>query len=169
MPDDWSAIVSIDDDASALYAEAGIALGLGVDHPFVLAEQARWRSSLERGGVVLAVDAEQRGVGFAALAELDGAAYLDQLSVRRRAMRKGLGRRLLRAAVEWARAGGHGVLTLTTYRHLAWNAPFYAKEGFRPLAEDELTPGIAHHLEEQRRWLPLPHQRVAMAARLRPE
>ncbi|MZD06511.1 GNAT family N-acetyltransferase, partial [Streptomyces sp. SID5785] len=32
---------------------------------------------------------------------------------------------------------------LTTFRDVEWNAPYYARLGFRVLAEDEVTPGLA--------------------------
>jgi hypothetical protein len=33
-------------------------------------------------------------------------------------------------------------LTLTTFTHVPWNAPYYERLGFRPLPEAELTPGL---------------------------
>jgi GNAT superfamily N-acetyltransferase len=160
--DELPVLVSIDDDASTLYAEWGLALALPPTHPFTVAERALWRSSLEQGSVYLALDAAHQPLGFAALALLDGAAYLDQLSVRRTAMRRGVGRQLLQVAIDWARSQSQPALTLTTYNHLAFNSPFYERHGFQVLAPAEPTPGLVHHLEEQRRYLPLPEQRVAM-------
>ena len=58
---------------------------------------------------------------------------------------------------------GQRALTLTTYRHLPFNRPFYERHGFQLLTAAELTPGLAHHLDEQRRYLPLPDERVAMS------
>jgi GNAT superfamily N-acetyltransferase len=39
-------------------------------------------------------------------------------------MRQGLGRRLVRQAIDWA---GPEPLWLTTYAHLSWNRPFYER------------------------------------------
>jgi len=69
--------------------------------------------------------------------------------------------------VNWAKNSGDTALWLTTYGHLAWNVPFYASEGFELVSESECGPGVRHHIEEQRRWLPLPEQRVAMRLSLR--
>ncbi|WP_411757210.1 hypothetical protein [Streptomyces venezuelae] len=42
-------------------------------------------------------------------------------------------------------------LTLTTFADVPWNAPYYARIGFRPLADAELTPALrtirAHEAE----------------------
>ena len=173
-PDELALLVEIDDDAGQLYAEAGLPIELEPEHPFLAAEQARWRSALAQGRVFLAVDDRDRGLGFAALGALGGdeaAPYLEQLSVRRAAMGRGIGRRLLRRAI--ARAEGHdasapgGWLWLTTYGHLRWNRPFYESEGFAAVAEAEWPPAIAHHVEEQRACLPDPEQRIAMRRPLR--
>ena len=34
-------------------------------------------------------------------------------------------------------------VTLTTFRDVPWNAPYYERLGFRTLAADEITPGLA--------------------------
>ncbi len=161
-PGEIAVLAAIDDDAGRLYAEAGLPIELAPDHPFVLAEQARWQHSAGLGHVFLAVDAEDRGLGFAALGWVDGEAYLEQLSVRSDAMRRGLGRRLLRRAIEWAAQQGRSSLWLTTYGHLSFNRAFYEREGFVVIAEPEWPPELAHHIAEQRRCLPDPEQRIAM-------
>jgi len=155
-------ILSIDDDASGLYADAGMAIVLPASHPFVVAERASWLGAANRGALFVAVDERDEPLGFAALDAIDGAAYLDQLSVCRSAMRRGVGRSLLRRAIAWAEAEGHTWLWLTTYAHLAWNRPFYEREGFVVVPGSECGPAIRHHLDEQRRALPLPEQRIAM-------
>ena len=57
--------------------------------------------------------------------------------------RRGLGARLLRAVLDLARARGCGVVTLTTYRDLPWNAPFYARHGFAEVAPEDWTADMA--------------------------
>jgi GNAT superfamily N-acetyltransferase len=60
----------------------------------------------------------------------NNAAHLEQLSVQPDHAGHGIGRALLRAACDWARAQGYTDLTLATYRDVPWNGPFYASEGF---------------------------------------
>jgi hypothetical protein len=50
--------------------------------------------------------------------------------------------------------------------HLPFNRPYYERHGFVVVSERECGPGVLHHLEEQRRALPAPHERVAMRRRL---
>ena len=165
-PGDFDDIVRIDDDATELYAEAGLELVLGASHPFSRAERARWLRSAELGRLFLAMNAEGVRVGFAALDVLDDAAYLDQLSVRQSAMRRGAGGFLLEHALAWAERSGHAAIWLTTYGHLPWNVPFYRRHHFELVDESRCGSGVRHHLDEQRRWLPLPEQRVAMCRTL---
>ena len=80
-------------------------------------------------------------VGFASVEVVDGVAHLGQLSVLPSASRQGLGSALVRAVCDWACAQGYDAVTLTTFRDVPWNGPFYARMGFRTL--DELTPGLA--------------------------
>lgn len=164
--DELEVLQAIDDDASGLYPAYGIVLELDRNHPFCQAERARWSRAAELERAFLAVDASGEGVGFATLDRIDGAAYLDQLSVRRAAMRRGLGARLLARAAEWARAAGGSELWLTTYAHLPFNAPYYERHGYERVPEAACGPGLRHHLAEQRRHLPEPEQRVALRRRL---
>lgn len=80
-------------------------------------------------------------VGFAAVHDVDGAAYLATLAVLPSEMRTGIGSRLLEHACDWARAQGYPAITLTTFRDVPWNAPFYAKRGFAEVLDP--TPGLA--------------------------
>jgi ribosomal protein S18 acetylase RimI-like enzyme len=106
-------------------------------------------------------------VGFALGSRVDGLPHLLELAVHPDHGRRGLGRALVRALLDAARAGRHDAVTLTTFRHLRFNAAFYESLGFRALAPAELTPGLAAILaDEQRRGLD-PRRRVAMRCDLR--
>ena len=94
-----------------------------------------------------------------------GGAHLEQLSVHPDQARRGIGRALLRAGVEWARANGYDQLTLVTYRDVPWNGPFYASEGFVEIgpADDWL---VAHGLEAEEPVMGEGGTRVVMARAL---
>ena len=52
---------------------------------------------------------------------------------------QGIGTLLLQAAIAYARAMGLKALTLTTFRELSWNEPFYHHSGFETLAASDLN------------------------------
>jgi GNAT superfamily N-acetyltransferase len=158
-PAEIDELKSIDDDAGGLFEAAGLHLDLPPDHPFTRAERACWLRCAEAGNALLAEEVDGRTVGLLVMDRIDGAPYLEQLSVRMRAQGRGLGRRLLARAIEWAPGED---LWLTTYGHLAWNRPFYERHGFVVVPEPECPPGMVAILEDQRHWLPAPDQRIAM-------
>jgi GNAT superfamily N-acetyltransferase len=80
-------------------------------------------------------------VGFASVGIVDGDAHLRQLSVEPRESRRGRGTALLTAVCDWATSSGFRAVTLTTFRDVPWNGPFYAARDFGEV--DVLTPGLA--------------------------
>lgn len=81
-------------------------------------------------------------LGYAVVDIVDGLAHLEQLSVLPDQGRQGLGTALLEHICTWAGTSGYDAVTLTTFTTIAWNAPFYARHGFRALADDELGPEL---------------------------
>ncbi|MGW7362109.1 GNAT family N-acetyltransferase [Streptomyces sp. NPDC054841] len=73
---------------------------------------------------------------------VDGAAHIEQLSVHPAVARRGLGRGLIDHLAAVAAAEGLTALTLTTFTEVPWNAPYYARLGFRTLDDGELTQGL---------------------------
>jgi len=158
-PQEMGDAIAIDEDAFEMYKTAGVHVEIGPDHPFAIAEWARWTQAARDGGVYLAEVDGVGPVGMLVVNFVDGLKHLEQLSVRRSAMRRGIGCQLLRHAIRWA---GAEPLWLTTYSHLPWNRRFYEQEGFVVVPEAECPRGIVAMLQEQRRWLAAPQERVAM-------
>jgi len=73
---------------------------------------------------------------------VDDAMHIEQVSVHPRAARRKIGRGLLEHAAADAAAKGLRALTLTTFAEVPWNAPYYARCGFRVLDDTELSPGM---------------------------
>lgn len=63
--------------------------------------------------------------------------------------RKGLGTALVTRIVDLARRRGAPALYLTTFAHVPWNAPFYARLGFSPVPEDRQPQAIRETLAEE--------------------
>jgi predicted N-acetyltransferase YhbS len=77
--------------------------------------------------------------------------------------RRGLGTALVRAVCDWATVSGYVMLTLTTFRAVPWNLPFYARLGFVEIPCETLGPELAGVVsEEEHRGLD-PHTRAVMA------
>lgn len=88
-------------------------------------------------------------IGFALVFLLDGQAHLEELAVRPDYGRQGIGAKLVQTVIEWARSCGIPAVTLTTFRDIPWNAPFYQKLGFRILEPTELSPEFLRMVEEE--------------------
>lgn len=116
-----------------------------------------------REGCVWVAECDGRLAGFAFCGRLDGHLHLEELAVTREFGRRGIGRALVEAVIACARNEGLAGVTLTTFRDVAWNAPYYRRLGFSVLRDAEITPGLREAVEaEARRGLP-PGLRVAMA------
>ena len=72
----------------------------------------------------------------------EGEVYVEELDVMPEFGRRGLGSRLLNCVCDWAEEQRCAAVTLSTFRDVPWNAPFYRKHGFRDLQPAEWTPGM---------------------------
>lgn len=154
---------AIDDDACLLYADAGLVLDMQRVPEFFEKEAARWAESLRQSRLLFACLGSREPVGFISLGTADERPYLQQVSVLRAWMGRGIGRKLVERAQRWSVRSGE--LWLTTYDHLPYNRPFYEKMGFVRVAEGQCGAGLRGILEEERRALPAPEQRIAMVYR----
>lgn len=142
-PEDLPQLAAIERSAQALFAQAG--MPELIDAPVLdLSEVRRYAAE---GFVAVAEDPRDGLVGFVVARPLGGCAHVQEIDVRPEHGGRGLGRRLLSAAIEWARAAGHRAVTLTTFRDVPWNAPFYARCGFRTIDPAQASP----ELQELRR------------------
>lgn len=159
---DLGLLLELDHDASIAFERVGMFLDLPDDHEFVIAERERLRTSLDTGTTLVAMDDSGQAAGFIALGRLDALAYIEQIAVRITHARRGVGTALLGLAWDTLVRRGEPELWLTTYGHLSWNRPFYERNGFVCMPESQCGPGIRRELAFQRRWLPVPSQRLAM-------
>jgi len=91
----------------------------------------RLRRGFGDGLIWVAVDDREELVGFALCSDRGEDLYLDQLSVLPRHGRQGLGTRLLRRCLQEAETRSFRRVSLSTFRKVAWNGPFYRQLGFR--------------------------------------
>jgi len=123
-------------------------------------------AACELGNVWVAVTPEEDLVGFAYGTRVDDCFHLEEVAVSQAWGRRGVGRALLRAVADYAARAGYPAVTLTTYRDVAWNAPFYAKLGFAVVESAAWTQGLLDAVRaEESRGLP-PALRVVMQLEL---
>jgi GNAT superfamily N-acetyltransferase len=132
-PADFEAIADIEVRAGALFVEVGMPEIAA--HPPGTAEEMAAAEAL----LVAVPDDGGPPIGYAWIELLEGAPYLEQLSVVPEAGRHGVGTALLDAVVDWARTRGDRVVTLTTFRDVPFNGPLYAKRGFAHVPEAAWT------------------------------
>ncbi len=96
-----------------------------------------------QGRLWVALDEEERPVGFALGRWVDGNVHLEEIDVAPDHGRRGLGARLVEQVLSWARATDTRAVSLTTFEHLPWNAPFYRRMGFRVLDPGEIGPELS--------------------------
>lgn len=102
-------------------------------------------------------------VGFAHVEVIERqAAHLEEIDVEPAHGRRGLGRRLVLHVCDWAARNGYAAVTLTTFRHLPWNMPFYARLGFKILPPNELSPALCAIVDDEMRRGLDPAYRVVM-------
>ncbi len=105
----------------------------------------------EGGTIFVAVDDRDEPVGFALCIPVDGEGHLKELSVSRSSMKQGLGTALLNACIDWAKEAGFSALTLTTYRDIPFNAPYYTNNGFEWFEPDENWPELCAIREDEKK------------------
>jgi GNAT superfamily N-acetyltransferase len=116
----------------------------------------------EAGRAWVAADSADRPVGFVLVKPVDGAAHIEQVSVHPAHGRQGIGRLLIDQVDHWAAGQGLPALTLSTFRSVAWNGPYYARLGFRELAAAGITPGLAEIQAEETAMGLEPAERIFM-------
>jgi len=100
------------------------------------------RARIAAGGLLVAPDDRDQPVAFVMVRPVEARLYVEQIDVLPAVGRRGFGAGLLAAAGARALAGGLQGLSLSTFREVPWNAPYYRRLGFVDVADAALTPGL---------------------------
>ena len=162
-PDDLPTCLEVERRAGQLFIGVGMPDIAGHD-PMPLDELAEYQRD---GRAWVAVD-EATGavVGYAIALTVDGNGHLEQISVDPAFGRQGNGRALIETAVAWAAGRGLPALTLTTFRDVPWNAPYYRACGFEEMAADDVGPELRERVHMEAGYGLDPAQRVCMRRRI---
>jgi GNAT superfamily N-acetyltransferase len=156
--DEFTRLNEIEQKADELYGTVGLDIVLGM--PTASHER------LAQGPLWTAVDNADRPIGFALAGSIDNFALLDQLSVLSEHGRKGIGGALIRHVASWARTEHHDALVLFTYRTVAWNQPFYERQGFSEMPRAAWGSEIQAMWDDHVRLGHDPARRIVMWRRL---
>ncbi len=136
--DDLAVLPHVEQAAGAAFRALGMD-AIADDEPPPREHLAEYQRA---GRAWVAEDAGQV-VGYLLLDVLAGAAHIEQVSVDSAHARRRIGQALIEAASTWAREHDLSSMTLTSFEHVPWNAPYYARLGFAVLPDDEQPPEVA--------------------------
>jgi GNAT superfamily N-acetyltransferase len=108
---------------------------------------AQHRAFIEQGTNWAAVTDDDDPVGFLSAEIVGRELHIWEISVDHLHQGFGIGRRLIQHAIDVALSQSLAAVTLTTFRTIPWNCPFYERLGFRALEEAELSPRLAEVLD----------------------
>lgn len=164
----WSIRLARPEDADAFPAIERSAAALLADYPRIKSIDPdrgltadRYRSLIARGHSLVAT-AGTKVIGFLVTEPCGRELHIREIDVASQWQRQGIGAIIIRACGIDAGNAGFGALTLTTFRKVPWNAPFYARLGFVEIAEPVEHPRLNAELESEARAGLKREQRVAM-------
>ncbi|MFN0093099.1 MAG: GNAT family N-acetyltransferase [Acidimicrobiales bacterium] len=134
---DLERIRVVEIEAGSLFRAVGLGSIADGDPPSV-----EWLAARLAHGSLWVAELDGAVVGYAAASVVDGEGHLDQVSVAPGAQRRGIGRRLVEQVCRWAANHGRDSVTLTTFRDVPWNGPYYERLGFVALTEGECGPEL---------------------------
>ena len=137
---DIDTLTAIETNAASIFKDIPELADLGGSH--VAVETIHdW---LSNGRVYIAED-NGTPAGFVAAIPRDTAVYVAEVSTLPAYQGKGVGTALLGLVMDWARERAASTddrprVSLTTYREVSWNAPWYRKLGFKEVEPETIGP-----------------------------
>ncbi len=155
-PDDLPLLQSLEVAAGVLFRDIGMT-DVAAHPPPSLEVFEHFRQA---GRLWVTADEDDQPAAFVMVKLVEGAAHIEQVSVHPDHQGRGLGRALIDHVGSWAAGQGLATLTLSTFRSVPWNGPYYARLGFVEL--DELTPGLVEIRAEETAMGLDPAERIFM-------
>ncbi|WP_333989882.1 GNAT family N-acetyltransferase [Pseudomonas sp. S3(2024)] len=114
-----------------------------------VASAAQHRQAIDNAYVWIAESATARLAGFIRARAIAKQLHIEELSVSQAFQGQGAGRQLVLAAIEHARLQHMHAVTLTTFRDVPWNAPFYQRMGFVEVEPGEHEAHLLDALQKE--------------------
>ena len=143
--DDLAQLQRVEVLAGAAFAELGMRAIADDDPPGLEALS----SYCNDGRLWVAAASQDQPVAYLIADVVDGAAHIEQVSVHPDWSGRRIGQALMVQLEHWAREQRLSAITLTTFRDVPWNAPYYQRVGFEALKDPELTPGLRRIREKE--------------------
>jgi len=158
--EDAEAMPAIEKAAGVLFAKVEGLKGVAGTHTIPVDRLQRYI----RKGHCLVTHVDKVMTGFVVSEPFQRELHIWELDVHPDHQRKGIGAGLMRACMVDARNSGFKAVTLTTFRDVPWNAPFYTRLGFEEVSALDAHPRLAAELAlEADHGLPI-ERRCAMIA-----
>jgi GNAT superfamily N-acetyltransferase len=148
----------IEREAGRAFAAIGMP-EIAEDEPLSVIEL---ESFVRAGRAWVAVGVRDLPVGYLLSKVVDGCAHIEQVSVAPAHARRGVGAALINRLAADAAANNRPAVTLTTFRDVPWNAPYYARLGFVVLGPAEQGPELRALIARETSSIPGGAARVAM-------
>jgi GNAT superfamily N-acetyltransferase len=145
-------------DAGRAFAAIGMT-EIAEDEPLSVAELEAFRV---RGRAWVAVDERDCPIAYLLSSVVDECAHIDQVDVAPSHARRGVGAALIDQLAAVARREGRPALTLTAFRDVPWNAPYYERLGFVVVEPADQRPELATLVSRESAAIPGDAPRVAM-------
>ncbi|ANS69737.1 acetyltransferase [Streptomyces lincolnensis] len=136
--DELTALQDIERAAGQCFREIGMP-EIADDEPLTLGELTRYHHA---GLAWVAANDTDIPVAYLIADRVDWNLHVEQVSVHPDSARRGIGRLLLDHLAARATSQKVPALTLTTFTEVPWNAPYYARLGFRILDDSRHTPAL---------------------------
>jgi|Tabmets5t2r1_1033131.scaffolds.fasta_scaffold02785_4 GNAT superfamily N-acetyltransferase len=162
--DELEALRSLEREAARAFDAVGMP-EIAEDEPLPIAELEAFRAQ-DRAWV--AVDERDRPVAYLLSAVVDDCLHVVQVTVSPSHARRRLGAALIEHLGTIALAEGRPALTLTTFREVPWNAPYYERLGFAVVEPADQGPELAALVAHEAATIPGNAARVAMRRPLGP-
>lgn len=144
--DDYKFFKKIEESALELFLEHGCDLS----NLETLSEDD-YKSITGQHVIYVAYTDQNKIVGFCAVKIVDDNAYVMELSVLSGYRQRGIGRSLMHHACYWAETNNFEYITLTTFKFLPFNAPYYKKLSFKEFTIDAKWPKLKRIREQEKK------------------
>ena len=147
IPHDVPVLGGIEREAGLLFADIGMP-EIAADDP--LSEDVLMEG-VNDGLLWVAVDQGDNALPVAYLLAvmLDESLHIEQLTVHPGYARQRIGSRLIDVCGDRAIACGYRSLTLTTFRDVPWNAPYYRRIGFMEVPGSQIPPALREIIRQE--------------------